>query len=277
MQVPIWKNVITQLVFIIRIGAVHALIDTGAFVCSILFSVIKALSSFIRPWTKGPIVNFNGEFVTPFGDIDLSIRIQARTFELKNVAVMEHAPFYLTLGMDWLIQHQVSLVPTGNKFDLVFTDVAQNRLVLNTSPVTHSVVDLVDATVVDPVDATVVDLVDATVVDPVDATVVDLVDAIVVDPVDATVVDLVHAIVVDPVDATVVDLVNSGAVAICSGVRESHFLNRRRELVRRGRVRWVTSWKMLSSRAGITIGPVVVLISDNLSVLEKSLMAQVVG
>ena len=88
MQVPIWKNVITQLVFISRIVAVDALIDPGASMCSVLFSVIEALSSFIRPWTKGPIVNFNGEFVTPFGDIDLSIRIQARTFGLKKVAVM---------------------------------------------------------------------------------------------------------------------------------------------------------------------------------------------
>ena len=50
-SVPIWKNVITQLVFISR-GAVDASTDTGAFMYTVLFSVIEALSSFIRPDSK---------------------------------------------------------------------------------------------------------------------------------------------------------------------------------------------------------------------------------
>ena len=95
----------------------YALIDTGASTCRVLFSVIKASSSFIRPWTKGLIVNFNGESVAPLGEINRRIRIRAHMFELKNAAVMNHASFKLALGIDWLIQHQVSLVAVGDKPD----------------------------------------------------------------------------------------------------------------------------------------------------------------
>ena len=100
------------------------------------FLVIEALSSSIRP------SNFNGDFVALLGETDLSIRIEACTFEFKNVAVMKHASFNVALGVDWLIQHHVRLMAVGNKLDLVLTVVVPKRtsLFVNAgSPVTNSI------------------------------------------------------------------------------------------------------------------------------------------
>ena len=124
------------------------------------------------------------------------MRIGGCTFELKNVAVMKHVYFNLTLGIDWLIQHQVSLVAVSDKLDLVVTDVVpkRNSLIVNGSPVTNPILDPIVSSVTDLV---TVYPVESTVLNPVVDVTNQLVNLIIV-PAIISIVDTGA----DPIDTT---------------------------------------------------------------------------
>ena len=100
-------------VFVLRIGDVEAMVDTGAKNSIISEEILRGRSAFqIRP-SESAWCSVNRQNLPAHGETSLSVRFKESIVDLKRVVAMRDVMYPLVLGVDWITTSGV-IISTRN-------------------------------------------------------------------------------------------------------------------------------------------------------------------
>ena len=91
---------------IARIGAVEAMVDSGAMVSVVRIDVVRKL---LREENRveGFIVGFDKTRVRVVGEMELTVRFKCQVANLRRVKVVESSVYEMILGAEWIAKSNI--------------------------------------------------------------------------------------------------------------------------------------------------------------------------